>query len=68
MANTGKPTTAKITIAEIRRETELSKLIVMPDGGEHWIPKASIWGWNPATKQMEVNTFMLQGKGIKFKL
>jgi hypothetical protein len=40
-----------------------------PEGKNcHWIPYSSIKDWNPATKEIKIEIWMLKQKGIKFKV
>lgn len=62
--------TAKITLLEKPEKSESGKarLFKIKDQGEHWIPETYFFGYNPGTKQAEIETFILNQKGIKYKV
>jgi hypothetical protein len=64
------PEIAKITLLEKPEKSESGKarLFKVKDQGDYWIPETYFFGYNPATKQAEVETWILHQKGIKYKV
>lgn len=61
---------AKITLIEKPEKSEsgLARLFKVKDQGDYWIPETFFFGYNPVTKQAEIETWILHQKGIKYKL
>lgn len=61
---------AKITLTEKPEKSPsgLARLFKVKDQGEFWIPETCFFGYNPVTKQAEIETWILHQKGIKYKL
>lgn len=62
--------TAKLTVTESPVKTDKAWLIKLNDQAEpeYWIPKFYIAGYKPWIKEIEIETFILIDKGIKFKV
>lgn len=62
--------TAKITLIDKPEKSESGKarLFQVKGQGDYWIPETCFFGYNPATKQAEIETWILQQKGIKYKV
>lgn len=59
--------------ARIKLQTDPYKMakawnIDLGDQGKFWIPYTCIFSYNPITKTAEIETWILQQKGIKFKV
>lgn len=59
---------AKLTLIEKPEKRGNSYLIKIKDQGEHYIPSTFFFGYNPGTKQAEIETWILDQKGIAYKV
>lgn len=60
--------TTKITLLSKPEKVGNSRLFKFPDHTSEYIPETCFFGWNPGTMQAEVETWILDKKGIKYKL
>lgn len=60
----------KITLTEKPEKSQsgMARLFKIKDQGEFYIPETCFFGYNPVTKQADVEIWVLRQKGIKFKL
>lgn len=61
-------TKTKLTLTEKPQSVGNSRHLKFPDGTSAYIPETCFFGWNIATMQCEVETWILDKKGIKYKL
>lgn len=59
---------AKLKLTAFPLKGERAWRIDVKDQGQHYIPYKCILGWDPATMEIKVETWMLKQKNIKFKL
>lgn len=60
--------TAKVKIFELGLKRAKSWFVKFTDGPGEWVPYSVIQGYNPITKQLTVETWWLNNRGIKYNL
>lgn len=61
-------TKTKLTLTEKPETVGNARLFKFPDGTSGYIPETCFFGWNPVTKQAEIETWILDKKKIKYSL
>lgn len=59
---------AKLILTVKPTKTVKAWLIDIKDQGQFWIPFTFIAGFNPVSMQIEIDTWILDQKGIKYKV
>lgn len=59
---------AKITLLEKPEKRGGAYLLKIKDQGEYFIPATFFMGYNPGTKQVEIESYILDIKGISYKV
>lgn len=59
---------AKITLTEKPEKRGGAYLLKIKDQKDIFIPATFFFGYNPGTKQAEIETWILDQKGIKYKV
>ncbi len=58
---------AKLTLDVQPAKTEKAWMITV-SGKVHWIPYTFVKEYNPATKEIQIDVFILDQKGIKYRI
>jgi hypothetical protein len=59
---------AKITLLEKPVKYGNSRVLHIKDQGTFYVPETTFFGYNPATKQAEIESWILDQKGIVYKV
>lgn len=59
---------AKLKLVSQVTKTDKAWLINIEDQGEHWIPFVFIKEYKPWIHEIKIDTYILEQKGIKFKV